>query len=182
MRHLGSQGSCDRYQCTPAPPPHVLGSSRDEYIANIFTACGFSHNDSQHFRNLTVESQEQWIGLLESYQNKKFREFTPGYEELPEILEKLLVWLTLSSSFRLQAWRTKFLARDTKSIWRSSVWLILSSGVSPVCSEIRLRVAEVDRRLNSDVMLVCWFGCCAHVSIFGFASHRWVCLSIALRG
>jgi len=84
-----SGGSCNQRQRIPAPPPHVLGSSRDNYIANIFTACGFSHNDSQHFRDFTVESQEQWIGLLESYRTLRFRKFTPGYEELPEILENL---------------------------------------------------------------------------------------------
>jgi hypothetical protein len=67
----------------------VLRSSRDTYYANVLTACGFSHNDSQHFRTFTLESQTQWIELLDTYQDKRYRNLTPAYEEVPEILEKL---------------------------------------------------------------------------------------------
>lgn len=107
MHDTEYQGSRNRRQRIPAPPPNVLGSSRDRSIANIFTACGFSHNDSQYFRNFTVESQEQWIALLESYQNKRFRDFTPGYEELPEILEKLRAVMSSHQSGSQQKERPK---------------------------------------------------------------------------
>lgn len=76
-------------QRVPAPPPHALSNSRETYLANILTASVFCANDLQRFRKFTVESQKQWMALLESYQDIKYREFTPGYEEVPEILEKL---------------------------------------------------------------------------------------------
>lgn len=122
MHHSQFQGSRDQRQRNPAPPPHVLGSSRDRYIANIFTACGFSHNDSQHFRNFTVESQEQWIALLESYKDKEFRVFTPGYEELPEILERLRAAMSShqSGSRKSQSQTITSTLRPTQSQPRSS--------------------------------------------------------------
>ncbi|KAH0401762.1 putative monocarboxylate transporter, partial [Aureobasidium melanogenum] len=76
-------------QRVPAPPPHVLKSRRGTYLANVLTASVFCTNDSQHFCNFTVESQEQWIALLESYKDVKYRKFTPAYEEVPDVLERL---------------------------------------------------------------------------------------------
>jgi len=76
-------------QRTSAPPRHVIKSNRETYTTNILTASNFSHNNSQHFLNFTIESQNQWIKLLESYKDKKYQSSTPGYEEVAEILEKL---------------------------------------------------------------------------------------------
>ncbi|KAH0261378.1 hypothetical protein KCU91_g14052, partial [Aureobasidium melanogenum] len=56
-------------QLFPAPP-HVLRSRRATYLANVLTASVFCINDSQHFCDFTVESQEQWIALLESYKGR----------------------------------------------------------------------------------------------------------------
>lgn len=75
-------------QRVPAPPPHVLKSRRETYFANVLTASIFCIDDSQHFCNFAVESQEQWIALLESYKDVRYRKFTPAYEEVPGILEK----------------------------------------------------------------------------------------------
>lgn len=84
---------CQKYriprQRVPASPPHALSNSRETYLANILTASVFCANDLQRFRKFTMESQKQWIALLESYQDIKYRDFTPGYEEVPDILEKL---------------------------------------------------------------------------------------------
>ncbi|KAG9691366.1 putative monocarboxylate transporter, partial [Aureobasidium melanogenum] len=76
-------------QQVPAPPPHVLKSRRETYFANVLTASIFCIDDSQHFCNFTVESQEQWIALLESYKDVRYRKFTPAYEEVLGILERL---------------------------------------------------------------------------------------------
>ncbi|KAH0355916.1 putative monocarboxylate transporter, partial [Aureobasidium melanogenum] len=73
----------------PAPPPHVLRSRRATYLANVLTASVLCINDSQHFCNFTVESREQWIALLESYKDVRYRKFTPAYEKVPDILERL---------------------------------------------------------------------------------------------
>jgi hypothetical protein len=45
-----------------------------------------------------VESQSQWIELLEKYQDKRYKNFTPAYEEVPEILEKLRSVITGQSA------------------------------------------------------------------------------------
>lgn len=76
-------------QRVPAPPPHVLQSRRAAHFANVLTASIFCTNNSQQFRNFTVEGQEQWIALLESYKDVRYRKFTPAYEEVPDILERL---------------------------------------------------------------------------------------------
>ncbi|KEQ61980.1 uncharacterized protein M437DRAFT_85410 [Aureobasidium melanogenum CBS 110374] len=76
-------------QQVPAPPLHVLTSRRATYFANVLTASIFCINNSQHFCNFTVESQEQWTALLESYKDVRYRKFTPAYEEVPDILERL---------------------------------------------------------------------------------------------
>ncbi|KAG9586619.1 putative monocarboxylate transporter, partial [Aureobasidium melanogenum] len=75
-------------QLFPAPPPHVLRSRRATYLANVLTASVFCINDSQHFCDFTVESQEQWIALLESYKGVRHRKFTPACEKVPDILER----------------------------------------------------------------------------------------------
>ncbi|KAG9697509.1 hypothetical protein KCU95_g3630, partial [Aureobasidium melanogenum] len=89
-------------QRVPAPPPHVLISRRETYIANVLTASISCTNDSQHFHEFTVESQEQWIALLESYKDVGFRKFTPAYEEVPDILERLRAY-QVWSLFQLKA-------------------------------------------------------------------------------
>ncbi|KAG9656800.1 hypothetical protein KCU64_g5624, partial [Aureobasidium melanogenum] len=61
-------------QLFPALPPRVLRSRRATYLANVLTASVFCINDSQHFCDLTVESQEQWTALLESYKLKYNKE------------------------------------------------------------------------------------------------------------
>ncbi|KAG9842406.1 putative monocarboxylate transporter, partial [Aureobasidium melanogenum] len=86
--HASQKDSIPR-QRVPAPPPHVLRSRRATYLANVLTASVFCTNDSQHSCNFTVESQEQWIALLESYKDVKYRKFTPAYTKVPDILEKL---------------------------------------------------------------------------------------------
>jgi hypothetical protein len=45
-----------------------------------------------------VEGQSQWIELLEKYQDKRYQNFTPAYEEVPEILEKLRSVITGQSA------------------------------------------------------------------------------------
>lgn len=86
--HAPQKDSIPR-QRVPAPPPHVLKSRRGTNLANVLTASVFCTNDLQHFCNCTVESQEQWIALLKSYKDVRYRKFTPAYEEVPDILERL---------------------------------------------------------------------------------------------
>lgn len=99
--HAPQKDSIPR-QRVPAPPPHVLKSRRGTYLANVLTASVFCTNDSQHFCNFTVESQEQWIALLESHKDVRYREFTPAYEEAPDVLERLRTIISSSTGTSTQ--------------------------------------------------------------------------------
>ncbi|KAH0365148.1 putative monocarboxylate transporter, partial [Aureobasidium melanogenum] len=87
-------------QRVPAPPPHALKSRRATYFANVLTASVFCVNNSQHFCNFTVKSEKQWIALLESYKDVRYRKFTPAYEEVAGTLGRL--YASMSGRFRLK--------------------------------------------------------------------------------
>ncbi|THY25782.1 hypothetical protein D6D01_04897 [Aureobasidium pullulans] len=77
------------YPRSPGPSPVEPTTLKVNYTANVQTAAGFIKGRSQIFRTFTKSSQKEWVDLLHSYEDSKYKDILPFYTQVGPIVKNL---------------------------------------------------------------------------------------------
>ncbi|KAH0291387.1 hypothetical protein M436DRAFT_79532 [Aureobasidium namibiae CBS 147.97] len=83
-----SQASANQQVCAPpADDPAEHNDSR--FILNVSMAQKYCDDDEENSSVFTLDELEGWAALRKEYQHDRFKQITPHFQQVPEILNLL---------------------------------------------------------------------------------------------